>query len=220
MEHIDTVYQSDVDADLETSVADFRQVMEQINNLSPAQMADLQLPGSGVGRVYNRRYAITFESKFSASELMQRIQHHPNRFCDPQLAEIEKVDGQFRPMRIGDDFHIAISGPWDGPVRTVFVDGTSFLFVTRKTHIEAGLIRFTVKATGDNQLTFNIESWARSGNVLVWFTYSVIGISKKMQTKMWRYFCLRVAKEAGGDVVGPLKIETRQFSLPEINDVD
>jgi len=208
MEHIETNYKSNDCQSLEP----FRAIFKQIYNLRESQRADLQLPRDGVGRIYHRRYAIRVNSNFSAEELMRRIQHNPNRFCDPQLAEIKKVDGEFRPMVVGDDYHIAISGPWDGPVRTVSVDETSFVFATRQNHLEAGLIRFCVQPTGHQELTFSIESWATSSGMLVWFTYSIIGISKKMQTKMWRYFCLKVAQEAGGEMIGDLEINTCQMN--------
>ena len=45
-------------------------------------------------------------------------------------------------MRVGDEFTIRIPGPWDGPVRAVEVDATSFGFVTLEGHLEAGRIRF------------------------------------------------------------------------------
>lgn len=217
MESIATVYRNntiEVDSDqIERALDSFHRIFKTIYNLPSHLRSDLQLPRDGVGDLYHRQYSISMNTQWSASDLMRSIQSDINGFCDPQLAQIDKEDNTKQPMAVGDDFHIAITGPWDGPVRTVHVDDTSFVLATRFDHLEAGLILFSVHSQSPGKLTFCIQSWASSASPLVWFTYSVIGISRKMQTKMWRYFCLKVVKESGGDAATPLEVQTRKIKI-------
>lgn len=244
--HARAADQEAVDGRPDPALARYRSIFKTIYNLPPDQRSELQLPRDGVGDIYHRRYRISMTAEISATELMQKIQTDIDHFCDPHLAKIKKLHQRSSAMTVGDDFLIAITGPWNGPVRTVSVDDTSFVFATRHGHLEAGLIRFTVESNLTNPtnptgpasaadspdspdslnsplspissarsvpLTFGIESWATSGGWLVWFTYSVIGITRKMQTKMWRYFCLKVVKESRGVATTPLDVQTRKIKI-------
>ncbi len=179
--------------------------------------SDYQLPDDGYGAVFHRRYRLTFRCDLMPSELMAKVMAYPDRFSDSRLAKFTKTRGVEGKISVGDRFNIAISGPWDGPVEVLATDESSFAFVTLDDHLEAGFIRFSATAANDF-LTFCIESWASSAGPIVWFTYSGIGASKKMQTKMWRHFCLKVASVVSGDVIGPIEIATGRIENIESDD--
>jgi uncharacterized protein (UPF0548 family) len=85
--------------------------------------------------------------------------------------------------------------------------------VTRDGHLEAGHIRFSIShESGDaNRLLFRIESWARSRDWLVRFTYEDLGLTKLAQTNMWAYFCQSVVSHSGGTIDGKIEISTKRI---------
>jgi hypothetical protein len=100
-------------------------------------------------------------------------------------------------------------GPWDGPVRVVDVQPTSFRLVTLAGHLEAGQIEFTAAQDGD-RLVFRIESWARSGDRLSDLLYDRLRMAKEIQLHMWTSLLERVARMAGGRMSGGIDIDTRR----------
>ena len=99
-------------------------------------------------------------------------------------------------------------GPWDGPVRVVRRDATSFRLATLQGHLEAGQIEFRAAADGD-ALRFEIESWARAGDRLADVMYNKLRLAKEIQLNMWTHFCIRAAALAGGRPRGGIAIRTR-----------
>ena len=78
-------------------------------------------------------------------------------------------------------------GPWDGPVRVIRRDDTSFRLVTLDGHLEAGEIEFRAAPHGD-VLRFEIESWARAGDRLADVLYNRLRLAKEIQLNMWTAF--------------------------------
>ncbi|MDQ3306648.1 MAG: DUF1990 domain-containing protein [Actinomycetota bacterium] len=176
---------------------------------------DVQPADSGVGPLFHRRYqARIAEPSLSSDELMARIMADPNRVAPTEFARFTKVYGDEATMALGDEYVVRMPGPWDGPVRVVAVGPTSFRLVTLDGHLEAGQIEFRV--TGDSgevdeggELTFTIESWARSGDQLSRIMYQRVHLAKEVQFHMWTSFLERVVKLAGGRLTGGIDVETR-----------
>jgi hypothetical protein len=112
-------------------------------------------------------------------------------------------------MALGDEFVVRMPGPWDGPVRVVALQPTSFRLATLNGHLEAGQIEFTASRDGD-RLVFGIESWARSGDRLSDLLYDRVRMAKEIQLHMWTSLLERVARAAGGRITGGIEIETRR----------
>jgi len=99
-------------------------------------------------------------------------------------------------------------GPWDGPVRVVRRDASSFRLATLDGHLEAGEIEFRAGTDGDG-LHFEIESWARAGDRLSNLLYNNLRLAKEIQLNMWSHFCIRAASMSGGRPQGGIVIQTR-----------
>lgn len=159
--------------------------------------ADYQTPGDGVGQFYYREYRIGFETGHPPDAIIAAVTRDLNRFTNAAMATFHKRGGDPDRCVVGDRFDILITGPWNGPVEVVDCRPGAFSFVTLKGHLEAGFITFEAVDRGQGRADFVIRSWATCADRLVWFSYAVLGVSKHMQTKMWRHFCLRVAQEFG-----------------------
>jgi len=103
---------------------------------------------------------------------------------------------------------VRMPGPWDGPVRVIGRDATSFRLATLDGHLEAGEIEFRAARDGD-VLHFEIESWARAGDRLSDLMYNKLRLAKEIQLNMWTHFCIRAAALAGGRPKGGITISTR-----------
>ena len=179
----------------------------------------LQLPSTGYGKLIHRRYSIEFDGEHSAAEIIAVISQDLSDYCHEAMAIFEKVNEESASMEIGDEYLIRISGPWNGPVRVIDKDATSFALATRDGHLEAGFIEFKVEDGDEHQRRFTIQSWATSGGPLVWVTYSIFRVTKLAQTAMWTEFCSRVVKRFGDDSKSDsktdLQISDTSFSLPK-----
>ena len=183
-----------------------------------AEFPEIQLPRAGVGRLIHRRYRVTFVADATPCGLIETLRAEPNAACHPALARFKKTRGDAGAMEVGDRYLISITAPWDGPVQVIEADDAGFALVTLEGHLEAGFIRFGADAPGGadgpGERSFAIESWATSGGPLVWFTYTVLGVTRRMQTAMWRYYCLRAAQLSGATDVGPLTLTTEAGQTP------
>ena len=112
-------------------------------------------------------------------------------------------------MALGDEFVVRMPGPWDGPVRVVDVQPTSFRLATLAGHLEAGQIEFTAGRDAE-RLVFHIESWARSGDRLSDLLYDRLRMAKEIQLHMWTSLLERVARVADGRITGGIDIDTRR----------
>jgi hypothetical protein len=178
----------------------------------PAGLPDdeVQLPEHGAGPLFHRRYHVRIrDAKRTPEELMAFVSGAPDRVAPTEFASFQKVHGDEGRMAVGDEFVVRMPGPWDGPVRVVDVQPTSFRLVTLAGHLEAGQIEFTAGRDGD-RIVFHIESWARSGDRLSDLLYDRMRMAKEIQLHMWTSLLERVARAAGGRITGGIDIETRR----------
>ncbi len=144
----------------------------------------------GYGAAFHRVYSISIPATHEQAQVaMHELQMDLNKFSPQLMAKFEKVTGAADKMRIEDEFQIHITGPWNGPVRVAKVSETAFRFVTLKGHMEADEINFEIKKESDSTIIFEIESLARSRDVLVDIVYDKLPIAKLAQTEMWTLFC-------------------------------
>lgn len=181
---------------------------------------DVQTEDDGVGARFHRRYAVEIAgATASPEEVIAAVASDLDAFCPPEVARFERAEGASGPLAVGDDLHVHIHAPWDGPVRVAEVTPTSFTLVTREGHLEAGQIRFSATRGAAHPehgdlLRFAIESWARSADGLVDFVYDTLGVAKTAQGAMWTFFCARVA-ERFGEQVGDVEVLTEREADPD-----
>ena len=170
-----------------------------------------QPAATGSGPLLERRYYIDVaRPRQSPAQLMAEVQADVPRFSPDVLANFTKKDGDDGPIKVGDEFHISIFGPWNGSVRVTDVSTTAFELITLEGHPEAGRIRFETHYLNDRPdvLRFEIRSAARSRDGLVAFAYDTLGGGKLMQEATWTAFCHRVAAASGGQALGDVVVET------------
>ena len=171
---------------------------------------DLQLPEDGDGPLIHRIYRTRIVgAPVSPEELMQRMSADPDSAAPSEFATFQKLQGEKGQLREGDEYVVRMPGPWDGPVRVVAVDATSFRLATLPGHLEAGQIEFRVAASY-RSISFEIESWARSGDRLSDLLYTHLRISKEVQLHMWSSVLQGVVELAGGKMEGGIVITTRR----------
>jgi hypothetical protein len=174
----------------------------------------VQLTDDGHGVLFHRRYRLEIDKpRLRHKALMNRVKADIGAFSPRLLADFRKTKGHKRSMRVGDEYHISILGPWNGSVRVAEVTPTSFTFVTLEGHPEAGQITFAVMpvATRPGAIAFEINSWARSRDMVVSFGYKDVGIGKELQKGAWTTFCQRVAEVSGGTAVGEVEVTTEEI---------
>jgi uncharacterized protein (UPF0548 family) len=167
----------------------------------------------GTGALFHRRYSVDIlNPMLSAEQLMDAIKSDLNNFTPKLMAYFEKTKGDPDRFAMGDEYFIHITGPWNGPVRTVDISPTSFSFLTLEGHLEAGQIHFQVipHPTIDGALRFRILSWARSADRLVEFAYDFAEVVQNAQGNMWRDFCRQVVDASGGEQLGRLQVITQR----------
>ena len=162
----------------------------------------------GVGPLLHRCYAVRIvHSSMSPAALIDMVAATLNR-ASPEMAVFRKTRGAKGSLRRGDEFVVRMPGPWDGPVRVIRRDATSFRLATLDGHLEAGEIEFRAEPA-DDALNFVIESWARAGDRLSDLLYNRLRLAKEIQLNMWSHFCVRTAALAGGRPQGGITIRTR-----------
>jgi hypothetical protein len=163
---------------------------------------------AGFGPMLHRSYAVRIvHSAMSPTALIDMVSAKLNK-ASPEMAVFRKTRGAEGALRQGDEFVVRMPGPWDGPVRVVRRDATSFRLATLDGHLEAGEIEFRAESA-DGALHFEIESWARAGDRLADLLYNKLRLAKEIQFNMWSHFCVRVATLAGGRLQGGVTIRTR-----------
>ena len=178
------------------------------------ERSEIQTIDAGAGPLFHRLYRTKVSNaKCSAEELMTQISADPNVVAPTEFARFIKVGGRSEQMRLGDEFTVRMPGPWDGPVRVIARDPRSFRLATLDGHLEAGQIEF--RAYEDDELVFEIESWARSGDRLSSLLFDRIRIAKEVQLHMWVSVLERVTRLAGGTRSGPNSIETRRLNFDD-----
>ena len=175
-----------------------------------SESEDEQPFDDGVGPAFHRKYRVRItDTDVSATDAISRIRVDLERAIDGGLAPVTKLDGEIGEMRTGDRYLLALVGPWSAPVTVIASDDTSFRFGTLRGHLEAGVIEFSVEQ-GDRELTFIIESWARSGDQAIRLLYDVLGIARILQTELWVRMCEQFVEVVGGRQIGPVQITTER----------
>ena len=185
--------------------------MEDLPDPVPAQYVDdtLKPLTDGVGPLLHRRFSMLIrDSNRSPDDVMGEVMDNLNVAVPSEVAFFRKTKGADGPVRVADEYVVRMPGPWDGPVRVIHQDATSFRFATLADHLEAGQIEFRITRE-DSLLKFEIETWARAGDRLSHLLYSVLRVSKEVQLNMWLHFCLSAAALADGRPHGGVTIRTR-----------
>jgi Domain of unknown function (DUF1990) len=174
---------------------------------------DVQGPEAGYGPLFHRRYQTRIaDPRLGSTELMAELQSNPNKPA-PSFARFQKVLGERGTLAVGDEFVVRMPGPWDGPVRVAEVNGDSFRLATLSGHLEAGQISFRAGDGEEGELTFEIDSWARSSTRITHLLYHTLRMSKEVQAHMWISFLEGVTRLAKGRMRGGVRIETERFEV-------
>ena len=187
---------------------------------------ELQQAEEGVGPLIHRIYRTRIVgSSVGPEELMERMTADLDQVAPSEFATFQRLGEPGDGPAVGDEYVVRMPGPWDGPVRIVDVQPTSFRFATLPGHLEAGQIEFRARADY-RSLWFEIESWARSGDRLSDLLYAHLRISKEVQLHMWASVLRRVVRLTEGKMEDGIVIVTRlvpEESLPgaeEAEDAD
>jgi uncharacterized protein (UPF0548 family) len=172
-------------------------------------LEQIQTPADGVGPLIHRIYRTRIVGSVMTPEsLMERLREDLDRVAPSEFATFQKAGAG--PLKLGDEYVVRMPGPWDGPVRVIAQTPTSFRLATLAGHLEAGQIEF--RAGADHRsLSFEIESWARSGD---WFSdalYSHLRLAKEVQLHMWVSVLGKVAELAHGRSEGGAIVTTRRL---------
>lgn len=170
---------------------------------------------TGTGPLFHRRYRIVVRNGVLRSEdAMAAIQADPNVLADLELAPFTKVRGTSGEMRVGDRYVVEIAGPWKGAVEVIDVSPRSFRLATLEGHMESGVIEMRASSDGaagqHGEVTFTIESWARSHDRFLDVIYDKLGVAKALQSEMWSVACDRFAQLVQGEQVGRLEVVTER----------
>ena len=182
-----------------------------------------QPAATGSGPWLERRYYLDVaRPRHTPAQLMAAVQRDVAAFAPEMLADFKKKSGPDDGLRVGEEFHITILGPWNGCVRVTEVGQTHFEFVTLEGHPEAGRIRFEAHYLDESPdvLRFEIRSRARSRDGLVAFAYNTIGVGKKVQEATWVEFCRSVAAASGGQALADVTVETLTHTETETDGPD
>jgi Domain of unknown function (DUF1990) len=177
----------------------------------PAGVDEAEVLGiqDGRGPLFHRRYRTHIrEANFNAPSLMLELKRDLNQAAPTRFARFAKVLGEPGRMAVGDEYVVRMPGPWDGPVRVIASDETSFRLATLEGHLEAGQIEF--RALPEDPMVFEIESWARSADRFADLLYDHARMAKEIQLHMWISFLEGVSKVAGGRMTGGIDIDTRR----------
>jgi len=167
----------------------------------------------GAGPMFHRRFSVRIaDTTMQPAELIDAVAANLNAAAPSEAAVFHKTLGADGVVCVADEYLVQMPGPWDGPVRVVHRDATSFRFGTLAGHLEAGQIQFSAHHDGQ-LLRFEIEAWSRAGDRFANLLYTKLRLAKEIQLNMWVHFCLRAATIAGGIPRGGVTIDTR--SIPD-----
>jgi hypothetical protein len=163
----------------------------------------------GVGPLSHRLFAVDIDrAQLSADQLIAEITADLNRAVPSEVTSVDPLSAESEGLLVGQELVVRMPGPWDGPVRVVHRDSTSFRLATLAAHMEAGQIEF--RAQGSQEcLRFEIEAWARPGNRVVHLLHTHLWLASEIQVNMWVRFCLSAAEMAGGRPREGVTIRTR-----------
>lgn len=178
---------------------------------------DLQYVAEGVGALLHRRYQVVVDGADRGPEvLIAELSRDPNCVV-PDAAVFQRTVGAQGLMRLRDEWLIRMPAPWDGPVRVIGVSTTSFRLATLEGHLEAGQIEFRAAVRPDGALSFEIESWARPGDLLAHLLYNRLPLAKEIQLTVWARTCAAVAEFVGGTARSGVTVQTRVVDGPALD---
>lgn len=177
-----------------------------------ADLGEFQHLEDGIGPLVHRIYRTRIVgSSLNPEQLMARMSENLDGVAPSEFATFQKLEGREGQLDTGHRYVVRMPGPWDGPVRVVVADATSFRLATLSGHLEAGQIEFRVSAD-HRSLWFEIESWARNGGRFSDLVYSRLRISKEVQLHMWSSVLQRIVRLAEGKMEGGVVITTRRIA--------
>lgn len=163
----------------------------------------------GRGPLFHRLYRTRIrDASLNAPSLMLELKRDVNQAAPTKFARFAKVLGDPGRMAVGDEYVVRMPGPWDGPVRVIASDESSFRLATLDGHLEAGQIEF--RALPEEPMVFEIESWARSADRFADLLYHRVRMAKEIQLHMWISFLEGVTALSGGRMTGGIDIDTRR----------
>jgi hypothetical protein len=178
----------------------------------------LQHPEQGAGPLFHRIYRARIrDCEEEPEQLMARFSRDPDEQSPSEFASFAKRSGPEGEMRVGDDYVVHMAGPWDGPVRVIRHDPCSFRLATLEGHLESGQIEFRARRE-DDDLIFEIESWARSSDRLTDVLYDHLRMSKEVQLHMWVSVLERVARSTGGSLRDGIEVRTKRVPEESLDD--
>lgn len=168
----------------------------------------------GYGTLLHRRYAVRVAGpRITPEQAVTQLAADPNSAAPEDAAVFVKTSDKSDRMEVGDEYVVRMPGPWDGPVRVIDRTPTSFRFATLNGHLEAGQIEFRSRCE-DDDLVFEIESWARPGDRVSHLLYNKLLLAKEIQLNLWTETCLGVARNSGGVLRGGVRVHTRRVEDP------
>lgn len=178
---------------------------------------DVQYVADGTGALLHRCYSVVVDGADRGPEvLMAELSRDPN-CAVPDAAVFQRTAGADGPMRLRDEWLIRMPAPWDGPVRVIGVTPSSFRFATLEGHLEAGQIEFRAAVRPDGALSFEIESWARPGDLAAHLLYNRLPLAKEIQLMVWARTCTAVAELVGGAPRDGVTAVTRVVDGPALD---
>lgn len=178
----------------------------------------------GYGPLLHRTFEVRTEgADLGPRALVDLLADDMNRAMVSGVARFDRVDGASRAMLVGDELVVRMPGPWDGPVRVVRRDETSFRLATLAGHLEAGQIDFAARphpGGRPDELEFAVTTWARAGDRLSDLLYNHLGVAKEVQFQLWVHCCVRAAELSGGRVADGVHVRTRVLPWSDAVDRD
>ena len=166
----------------------------------------------GHGPLFRRSFSVLMTgADVDAAGLVRRLVADLDRPAPSEVVTFRKIRGELGGLEVGDEYVVRIPAPWDGPVRVIRRDTTSFRFTTLRGHLEAGQIEFRALDEGPGTVRFEIETWSRAGTALARLAFVELGVGREVQLNMWAQFCLAVPRIAGGRRSGRIAISTRRW---------
>lgn len=164
---------------------------------------------TGSGPLLQRDYLGVIEgSDWTPETMAEEVRKHFVDFAPQETAAFEYPEGEGKALKVDDELKIQISGILPCKVRVVHTDPRSLTLRTLDGHPEAGRITFGAGRDDRGRLTFRICSRARSGGLLHYVGFLLIG--RTMQARCWIRFIGRVAGSSGGRLVGPIRVSTER----------
>jgi len=170
-------------------------------------VSEVAYAAGGVGPLLQRDYSGVIQgSRCTPEELARLVREQFVEFAPPETAAFQKTGDGDAPLKVGDEFRIRLGGFMPCRVRAVHIDDTTLTLRTLDGHPEAGRISFRAGRDDDQRLTFQIRSRARSGGMLKYLGFLLMG--RAMQARCWIRFIGRVAEASGGRLASPVRVKT------------